>query len=97
MTRRIMRDWCSSKMESHGLVFKGEFQNEDFKTRNAFVRVYGNGDTAPKAFLRTSHSKNIFSVHVINYQNQEFLLVSGNDDYLDVFKFDPSNFSKFIG
>ena len=85
--------WCSSTLDSIGIIMKAEIGRSNYKT--ARVRVFKHDESFPKAFLRTTQSKYIHSIHVIEHNKTEYILVSGNGSFLDIFTYDSTS-SKFI-
>ena len=97
-SNKMIINICSAKLESQRAILKGEKNNPDSKIRNAYVRIFGFEQTTPKAFLNTSNSHSINSIHVIKYKKEEYILVSGNSCFLEIFQYDSSDSSKrYIG
>jgi hypothetical protein len=95
--RTSNNSWCSTYLESKQMILKGEFGNPDSKIRGGYVKAYELNQATPKAFLRTNKKNYIFSVKIANFKNQEFILVSGNGHYLDIFNLTSPHIPKFIG
>ena len=88
-------NWCSAKMESQGVIFKAEWKSKDPRNKKCLVYVYGFNESTAKAYLKTSQL-NISSIEVVKYLNQEYIFVSGNSPFLDIFVYNSNFPSKFI-
>ena len=88
-------DWCSSTLNSQGMVMKAEYNKSNYETAN--VRVFKHDESSPKAFLRTTQPNNIYSIQVVEQNSTEFILVSGDGSFLDIFTYDSTSSSQVIG
>ena len=95
MKRGRMIDFCSTKMDSQKVILKGEYDNPE--SRTCYVRIFEYDESSPVAFLKTTHTIYIHSIKIISHNRKEFILVSGNGDCLDIFTYNSTISSKFIG
>jgi hypothetical protein len=83
------QEYMPSACEDYGeVILKGEYENPESDTRNAYIRLFSLNGNDAKAILRTSNSRDVHSIKFISYQNHKYVLVSGNGSYLDIFKYD---------
>jgi hypothetical protein len=88
--------FSSAKLDSQGVILKGEYYYGDGQI--VFVGVYGFNKTTPIAYLKTSNLKKVYTIKVVERQNEEFILVSGDCGVLDIFQFKLSDsLEKTIG
>ena len=90
-------DGCSCKMDSQKVVFKGEIGFKSYISRKAYIRVYSFEKSAPIAFLKTSQYSIIYGIVIVQHMNQEFILESGNSQFLDIFTYNASTSPMYIG
>ena len=78
-------DCCSTYLESHGIILKGEYGNKSFK-HNSYIRAFPIDKSQSNKILETSNKSHVLSIEEVVYKNKRFIFASGSDYYLDIFE-----------